>query len=140
MKARRSFFLRFWLVASAALAASPALSLVGPAQPDDSFASHLVVILKSEGGRAGYCTGVVLAPRAILTAAHCASSAGNLRVYYRDGGGAAVFKEIAAVAIHPRYRPDSIAKRVASVDLAAVRCICVTGTSIRSLPAYLRSR
>jgi len=101
-------------------AAAPAFALVGPAEDDDSFATHLVMILNRGVDRAGFCTGVVIAPRVVLTAAHCVVSADNMRVYYRGPSGEPVLREIAATALHPRFRPDAPAKRIVSIDLALV--------------------
>src|SRR5579883_1696790 len=107
-------------VLAALLAASPALALVGPAQDDNSFASHLVMVLNRGVDRAGFCTGVVVAPRAVLTAAHCVTSTDNMRIYYRGPGGEPVLQEIAASAVHPLFRADAPAKRAVSIDLALI--------------------
>jgi GNAT superfamily N-acetyltransferase len=99
---------------------SPARAVVGDAREDRGFAAHLVMVLKREGDRAGFCTGVVVAPRIVLTAAHCVTAIGNMRIYYKDDAGQAVIIEVKAVAVHPGFRADGIAKRIVSVDLALV--------------------
>jgi hypothetical protein len=107
-------------VTAALLAARPAAALVGPTEEGNSFASHLVTVLNRGVDRAGFCTGVVLAPRVVLTAAHCVVSIENMRVYYRGPGGEPVLREIAATAIHPLFRADAPAQRVVSIDLALI--------------------
>ena len=77
---------------------SPAFALVGPASEDFSYSGHVVMVLKRAVDRAGFCTGVVVAPRAILTAAHCVSAIGDMRVHYRDDAGRPVLIEVEAVA------------------------------------------
>jgi hypothetical protein len=102
------------------LAAAPAPALVGPSEDDPSFADHLVMVLNRGVDRAGFCTGVVIAPRVVLTAAHCVVSIDNMRVYYRGPDGAPVLREIAAIAIHPAFHADAPVKRIVSIDLALV--------------------
>lgn len=114
--------------AAALFVAVPASALVGPAAADNSFASHLVMVLTRGVDRAGFCTAVVLAPRVVLTAAHCVAPLENMRVYYRSPSGEAVLREVAAAAVHPLYRADAPAKRVVSIDLALIE----TATSLDS--------
>jgi hypothetical protein len=108
------------VLAAAWLAAQPAAALVGPSQEDNSFAPHLVMILNRGIDRAGFCTGVVLSPRVVLTAAHCLASNENMRVYYRSPNGEPILSEIAASAVHPLFRADAPAKRIVSIDLALI--------------------
>jgi hypothetical protein len=98
--------------------AIPASALVGPAEADNSFASHLVMVLNRGVDRAGFCTGVVVSPRAVLTAAHCVASIDNMRIYYRGKNGEAVLREISAAVVHPLYRANAATKRIVSIDLA----------------------
>ena len=100
---------------------SPALAIVGPAHEDGGFAAHVVMVLKRGVDRAGFCTGVVVAPQVVLTAAHCVTAIKDMRVHYRDAAGQPVIVEVGAVAVNPGFRADALAKRVASVDLALVR-------------------
>jgi secreted trypsin-like serine protease len=61
-----------------------------------------------------------MAPTVVLTAAHCARPAGDMRVFYRDAASGPVFVAVRAVAAHPGFRADAIARRVASIDLALI--------------------
>ena len=108
-----------WLLAGAF--GSPAFALVGPSAEDLSYSSHVVMVLKRAGDRAGFCSGVVVAPRAILTAAHCVAPIRDMRIHYRDDAGQPVLIDVEAVAVHPSYRADAVARRVVSIDLALVR-------------------
>lgn len=111
--------LLIWLLAGAS--GTPAFAVVGPAAEDLSYSGHVVMVLKRAVGRAGFCSGVVVAPRAILTAAHCVAPIGNMRIHYRDDAGRPVLIDVEAVAVHPSYRADAVARRVVSIDLALVR-------------------
>ena len=121
-----------WIAASLAVCAAPALAVVGPSQTDGRFAAQAIMVLKSEGGRAGFCSGVVVAPDAVLTAAHCASNKANMRVHFRDLANKLVLIEVVDVAIHPGFRADAQKTRERTVDLALVR-------SARPLPAPNRT-
>ncbi len=111
-----------WLAFLAALAAplASARALVG-AEPDSRFADRVAMVLIRGGDKAGFCTGLVLSPRVLLTAAHCLRPLRDMAVYYRDAAGAAVIIPVDAAIAHPLYRADAIKARVESIDLALIR-------------------
>jgi Trypsin len=110
------------LVIAAALAEppGPARALVG-ANPDGRFADRVAMVLIRGGDSAGFCSALVLAPRILLTAAHCLRPLRDMAVHYRDAAGAAVIIPVDAAIAHPRYRADAIQARVESIDLALIR-------------------
>lgn len=99
----------------------PAAAVVGPThEVQPGTADHLVMVLQRRGPAAGFCTGIVLSPHAVLTAAHCVPPGADLRVHFKDAAGAPVLLPVAGVTRHPGYRADAIAKRERSIDLAVV--------------------
>ena len=109
------------LFAALAILATPANAVVGPSTEGGPLSAHVLMILKRQANAAGFCSGVVIAPDVVLTAAHCVSDKGNLKVHFRDAAGQPVLLEVAAVAVHPGYHADAQKSRVRTVDLALVK-------------------
>ncbi|MCJ2055953.1 trypsin-like serine protease [Methylobacterium sp. J-048] len=103
------------LAAALWLAAPPARAIVGGAEAP---AGGAVMVLSSNGG---VCTGVVLAPDTVLTAAHCVAAGREHRVHFRDESGAPVLVEVSGRAIHPGYDAGAASGRRRSIDLALLR-------------------
>jgi len=117
-----SFRLFRWLTLLVSLAAplASARALVG-GEPDGRFADRVAMVLIRGGDKAGFCTGLVLSPRVLLTAAHCLRPLRDMAVHYRDAAGAPVIIPVDAAIAHPLYRADAIKARVESIDLALIR-------------------
>ena len=107
-------------LAALAAALAPARALVG-GEPDGGFADRVAMVLIRGGGEAGFCTGLVLSPSILLTAAHCLRPLRDMAVHYRDSEGAAVIIPVDAAVAHPLYRADAIRARVELIDLALIR-------------------
>ncbi len=105
---------------AAALSGAPAGAVVGPSESGARFADHLVMVLSRGGDHEGFCTGIVLGPRAVLTAAHCLRPTRDMAVVYRDAADKPVLIAVAAAVSHPLYRANAIAERQVSIDLALV--------------------
>ena len=108
------------LVAALATPFAPACALVG-GEPDGRFADRVAMVLIRGGDKTGFCTGLVLGPRVLLTAAHCLRPLRDMAVHYRDAAGAPVVIPVDAAVSHPLYRADAIKARVESIDLALIR-------------------
>lgn len=70
--------------------------------------------------RGGICSGVVIAPDVVLTAAHCVPAGAAVRVHFREGGQP-VLLQTQALRRHPEYRANAVQERKRSIDLALIR-------------------
>jgi hypothetical protein len=96
--------------------AGPALAIIG-GQPGGPLNSAAVMVLHDRGG---ICTGIVVAPDVVLTAAHCLPAGAKFRVHYREQGEA-VMLEPQAIVRHPQFRANAVQERTRSIDLALLR-------------------
>ena len=108
------------LFLGACLASGPSQALVGESDLNSPMAPHAVMVLTSSAKGAGFCTGVVIAREAVLTAAHCVTALAKTMVFFKQGD-APVFLAPAAIAIHPAYKAQAPRTRERSIDLALIR-------------------
>jgi Trypsin len=101
-----------------ALACAPARAIVGGGDDQGALSRATVMVLAAGGGM---CSAVVIAPDAVLTAAHCVTGAPEHRVHFRDETGQPVFVEPKAKEVHAGYDAKAIEGRRRSIDLALLR-------------------
>ncbi len=99
----------------ALLSAGPALALGGAQShiADSAFSSSMVMVL---GTRGSACSGTVIAPTLVLTAAHCVEGSSQLAVAWLEGGQPKLVT-VTGSARHPEAHTGS----AVSVDMAIVR-------------------
>jgi hypothetical protein len=96
------------------LSAPSALAVIRGEAPGDTAALHAVVRVESSRGE--LCSGVLIAPDVVLTAAHCVADQARYRVmsqYVRSSGVRA-----AAAAMHPDFVPGTTPRTQPGIDLA----------------------
>ena len=107
------------LAAALTLAATaPAQALVGPAQEERAAAAHVLMLLKRDARGSSFCSAIVIARDALITAGHCVTKPEDLRAFWPGGD---LDQKVAAVVTHPQFRADATEKRARSIDLALVR-------------------
>ena len=104
--------------AVALLSASSAQAIVGGGAPStDGVARSVVTIV---GSRGNFCTGSVIAPRIVLTAAHCVQPGAEYRIVDYSAGAPAL-QNVKTVAIHPGFRTDAMPAHRATADVALLQ-------------------
>lgn len=107
------------LLAAALLlfASAPARAVVGGQPADGALSARTAMIVSTRGAS---CTGVVLAPSVLLTAAHCVQPAGNYAVVVFESAGPRLIP-LSRIALHPAFDANSFETRRPTPDLALVR-------------------
>lgn len=109
---------RFLLAVLASLViAAPAHAIVGGRPADAALKGETAMIVSTRGAS---CTGVVLAPNALLTAAHCVQPEADYAVVVFEASGPRLIP-INRIALHPSFDPNSFETRRPTPDLAVVR-------------------
>lgn len=97
--------------------ATPARAIVGGGPADPALTAETAMIVSTRGAT---CTGVVLGPNVLLTAAHCVQPAADYAVVVFEGGAPRLIP-VNRIALHPSFDPNSFATRRPTPDLALVR-------------------
>lgn len=100
------------LIAVYAAAASDAAAIVGGKAGEHDAQRHTVFVTS----RAQDCSGTLIAPDLVITAAHCVAKGGSFSI--RSGAGSIA---VTLVVVHPAFRSDSYATHKPSPDLAILK-------------------
>jgi secreted trypsin-like serine protease len=106
------------VVAALLLFAAPAHAIVGGGAPSAEGVARSVVTIV--GSRGNFCTGALIAPKIVLTAAHCVQPGADYKIVEYDAG-APTLQDVKSVAIHPAFRMDAMLAHRATADVALVR-------------------
>jgi secreted trypsin-like serine protease len=102
----------------AILLAQPSHAITGSRSAPSSDIAQSIVTVVAAGG--GVCTGTMIAPNIILTAAHCiAPGTANRVIDYSTKPPQLIAPQ--QVAVHPHYNAQSIAAHRATADVALLR-------------------
>jgi secreted trypsin-like serine protease len=95
---------------------APASAMVGGAPPaDDGVARAVVTIV---GSRGNFCSGALIAPDLVLSAAHCVGPGADYKIVLYDAQRQPTLRDVRRVAAHPSFNVQGILAHRASADVA----------------------
>lgn len=104
----------------AAVAAQPAFAVVGGSDSRDARGARAWTV-RVETSRGELCSGAVIAPEIVLTAAHCLMGGGSVSVVSLDTRFRARRQMVVAVLPHPSFVPGTTPRTQPGTDLALLR-------------------
>jgi len=108
---------RLVLLATTLAGAGPACAMMGGAAAPSEMAEQVAMIVSTRGAS---CTGTVLAPDLLLTAAHCVAPKADYAVAVLGKGPPQLIPAL-RVVVHPRFDGDQFQTRRPTPDLALVK-------------------
>jgi secreted trypsin-like serine protease len=106
-------------LAAALLLASPAHAIVGGGTPQAEGVARAVVTIV--GSRGNFCTGSLIAPRLVLTVAHCVQAGADYKIVEQGADGKPQLLNVRTVAIHPGFNMQAMQAHRATADVALLQ-------------------
>jgi secreted trypsin-like serine protease len=107
------------MIASALLLVSPCYAIVGGSPPSDDGLTRAVVTIV--GSRGNFCTGSLIVPTLVLTAAHCVQPGADYKIVEYDAAKTPQLKDVKRVAIHPGFQMQAMLAHRATADVALLQ-------------------
>jgi secreted trypsin-like serine protease len=103
----------------ALLAATPADAIVGGGAPAADGVGRSVVTIV--GSRGNFCTGALVAPKIVLTAAHCVQPGSDYKIVEYGADRQPSLQDVKNVAIHPGFNMQAMQSHRATADVALLQ-------------------
>lgn len=97
----------------------PAYAIVGGGAPQIEGVARSVVTIV--GSRGNFCTGSLIAPRLVLTAAHCVQPGADYKIVEYDANRQPSLHNVRTVAVHPGFNMQSMLAHRATADVALLQ-------------------
>src|SRR5260370_31113533 len=109
----------FLTIAALALFVSPAYAIVGGGAPTTDGVGRSVVTIV--GSRGNFCTGTLIAPKVVLTAAHCVQPGADYKIVDYGADRQPKLQDVKAVAVHPAFNMQAMTDHRATADVALLQ-------------------
>jgi hypothetical protein len=108
------------MIAGLALLLSvPAHAIVGGGVPQtDGVARSVVTIV---GSRGNFCTGALIAPKLVLTVAHCVQPGADYKIVEYGADKQPSLQDVKTVAVHPGFNMQTMLAHRATADVALLQ-------------------
>src|SRR5258705_6273664 len=103
----------------ALLLSAPADAIVGGGVPSAEGVGRSVVTIV--GSRGNFCTGALIAPRLVLTAAHCVQPGAVYKIVEYGADKQPQLRDVKKVVIHPAFSMQAITAHRATADVALLQ-------------------
>ena len=106
---------------AALLVSAPAHAIVGGGVPSAEGVGRSVVTIV--GSRGNFCTGALIAPKLVLTAAHCVRPGADYRIVEYGADKQPQLQAVKAVAVHPAFNMQAMLVHRATADVALLQLV-----------------
>jgi Trypsin len=107
------------IAVSALLLAAPAQAIVGGGMPSADGVGRAVVTIV--GSRGNFCTGALIAPKLVLTAAHCVQPGAVYKIVEYGADKQPLLRDAKTVAVHPGFNIQAMLAHRATADVALLQ-------------------
>jgi hypothetical protein len=107
------------VMAGLLLVAAPAHAIVGGGAPSAEGVGRSVVTIV--GSRGNFCTGALIAPKLVLTAAHCVQPGADYKIVEYAADKPPQLQDVRAVAVHPAFNIQAMLAHRATADVALLQ-------------------
>lgn len=101
------------------LLAAPAQAIVGGGVPSADGVGRAVVTIV--GSRGNFCTGALIAPKLVLTAAHCVQPGAVYKIVEYGADRQPQLRNAKTVAVHPGFNTQAMLAHRATADVALLQ-------------------